>query len=525
MLDIDGRLTLAFVHDFVLVSEIMNGDAMSSRLEVRGVSKRYPGVRALDGFDLSLEPGEVRALLGKNGAGKSTLVRILSGAERPDEGAIHLNGEPAVITSPRRARELGIATVHQELSLVPELTVADNLLLGRWRAAGAVGPFISPSAIVAQACEHLAALDLAIDPRARIKSLSIAAQQSVEIARAVSLGSRVLILDEPTSSLPAAEVDVLIKLIRRLTDSGISVIYVSHRMDEIPLVADSVTVVRDGRLVETRPIDDAGTDDIVRMMTGGATHSPRTASGKLSNDVVLAVEGLCSGDRVNGVDFVLHRGEVLGIAGLLGSGRTEILRCLFGLDPTDAGRMVLEGRSYAPRSPKEAINTGIGFTPEDRKRDGVVLGMSVGANLVLAVLERLSRRGLLSRRAEKKLAVSSSARLAVKAPSLRSAVGTLSGGNQQKVILGKWLNAGVRLLLLDEPTRGIDIEAKEQIYQVIRELAADGVSTIVVSSETEELFHVCDRIVVLGAGRVVAERATDAATPSEVLALAMGGKQ
>ncbi len=497
---------------------------MHARLDVDGVSKRYAGVQALDCFDLSLQAGEVRALLGKNGAGKSTLVRILSGAERPDAGTIHIDGAPVAIPSPSRARELGIATVHQELSLVPELSVADNLLLGRWRETGSVGPFLSPSATVAYAREHLARLKLVIDPRAKLRTLSVAEQQTVEIARAVSLGSRVLILDEPTSSLPASEVQVLLELVRRLAASGMAIIYVSHRMDEIPVVADSVTVVRDGRLVDTRPIAQADTREIVRLMTGKASDDrpPRTVA-KARGEVVLDIEGLSTGDRLRGVDLQLHRGEILGVAGLLGSGRTELLRCIFGLDRHDAGSMTVAGAAHAPRSPVDAIRAGIGFTPEDRKHDGLALSMSVSANLVLAVLRRISRAGFLSRRAEAQLAQTSKKRLAIKTRSIQTAVGQLSGGNQQKVILGKWLNARARILLLDEPTRGVDIEAKEQIYELIRELAADGVSTVVVSSETEELFLVCDRIVVLNGGRVVAERAVEQTAPSEVLALAMEG--
>ena len=497
---------------------------MHARLDVDGVSKRYAGVQALDSFDLSLQAGEVRALLGKNGAGKSTLVRILSGAERPDAGTTRIDGAPVAITSPSRARELGIATVHQELSLVPELTVADNLLLGRWREAGSVGPFLSPSATVAYAREHLARLKLAIDPRAKLRTLSVAEQQSVEIARAVSLGSRVLILDEPTSSLPASEVQVLLELVRRLAASGMAIIYVSHRMDEIPVVADSVTVVRDGRLVDTRPIAQADTREIVRLMTGKTSDDrPPRAVAKVHGEVVLDIDGLRVGDRLRGVDLQLHRGEILGVAGLLGSGRTELLRCIFGLDRHDAGSMTVAGAAHAPRSPVEAIRAGIGFTPEDRKHDGLALSMSVSANLVLAVLRRISRAGFLSRRAEAQLAQTSKKRLAIKTRSIHTAVGQLSGGNQQKVILGKWLNARRRILLLDEPTRGVDVEAKEQIYELIRELAADGVSTVVVSSETEELFLVCDRIVVLNGGRVVAERAVEQTAPSEVLALAMEG--
>ena len=504
-------------------TEAVDANVGPPRLAVTGLSKRYPGVQALDTLDLSLRSGEVRALLGKNGAGKSTLVRILSGAEAPDSGQILIDGQAVVIDSPARARELGIATVHQELSLVPELNVAENLLLGRWATAGTFGPLLRPYEMIEFARQHLERLELNIDPRAKISSLSVAARQHVEIARAVSLGSQVLILDEPTSSLPAAEVTALLALVRRLAGSGISVVYVSHRMDEIPVVADSVTVVRDGRLVETRQVGDADTGEIVRLMTGGAIHTHRVTSAGRSTDIVLDVKNLRSRDRLIGVDLRLHRGEVLGIAGLLGSGRSELLRCLFGLDPVDHGTIEAFGHSRVARSPRAAIRAGIGFTPEERKRDGIVLGMGVSANLVMTVLKRLSRFGLLSARGERSIARISCGRLAIKTPSVHTEAGKLSGGNQQKIILGKWLNAGARILLLDEPTRGVDVEAKDQIYGLIRELAVEGTSTVLVSSEIEELFLVCDRIIVLHGGRVVADLPTEETTASDVLALAMKG--
>lgn len=499
-------------------------DGRAARVEVVGVSKSYPGVRALVDFDLAIAPGEVRALLGKNGAGKSTLVRMLSGAEQPDSGQILIDGNAVEISSPARARQLGVATVHQELSLVPELSVADNLFLGRWREAGTVGPLLRNGEILSQAGELLKSLDLRIDPRQKAGELSVAAQQSVEIARAVSLGSRVLILDEPTSSLPAAEVRALLALVRRLAESGISIIYVSHRMDEIPQIAHSVTIVRDGQLVATRPIAEANTDEIILLMTGGVLQQHHEHNRTRSDqEVVLSLRDVTSGDRLGPLNLDIGAGEIVGIAGLLGSGRTELLRCLFGLDPITAGKITLRGRDYNPRTPLQAIRAGFGFTPEERKRDGLVLGMSVSENLVLAVLRRLTRGGMLSRGQERRLAESARDRLSVKTGSLRTVVGTLSGGNQQKVILGKWLNAGVQILLLDEPTRGVDVEAKDQIYGLIRELADRGVSVLLVSSETEELFLVCDRIAVMNNGRIVVDRPVDEITPTAALAIAMEG--
>lgn len=502
-----------------------SADPLPARLIARGLVKRYPGVRALDGVDFSLAAGEVRALLGKNGAGKSTLVKILSGALRPDEGQVEIDGEPVELAGPAAARAAGIAVVHQELSLVPELTVAENLLLGRWREAGAHGPLLRPAAMTDYAERRLEALGIAIDPRAKAGALSVAQQQTVEIARALSTGGRVLILDEPTSSLPAVEVDTLLELVRRLARGGLAVVYVSHRMDEIPRVADSVTVLRDGQHVGTRPISGVSTARIVDMMTGSAIHPHRPHTSRTTGPVVLSIRNLSTVDRVREVSFELRAGEVVGVAGLLGSGRTELLRCLSGLAVPTSGAIRLEGRPFTPRNPRQAIRAGLGLAPEDRKREGLALGMSVSANLVLACLPAVRSRGLLSRRREHALATASCARLAVKAPSQHTAVGTLSGGNQQKVVLGKLLNSGTRVLLLDEPTRGVDVEAKNQIYQLIHELAGDGSAVLMVSSELEELFEVCDRLLVLREGRVVAGLKVADTTLPAVLALAMGGEQ
>jgi ABC-type sugar transport system ATPase subunit len=507
----------------------------AARLLAEGISKSYPGVRALQGLDFGLAPGEVRALLGRNGAGKSTLVKILSGALRPDAGRVRLDGEHVTLPNPAAAREHGIATVHQELSIVPGLSVAENLFLGRWRSASTRGPLIRPNAMRLHAARHLDELGVTIDPAARAGTLSLAQQQAVEIARALSYGTRVLILDEPTSSLAAAEVDALLARVRRMAAAGLSVVYVSHRMDEIPRVADSLTVLRDGREVTTRPMAKTTTAQVVRLMTGGPDGAPTAptrppaparARGKRnagSDRPVLSVAGLSGPGRVTDVSFDLREGEILGIAGLLGSGRTELLRCLFGLIPRTGGSVTLDGRRFAPRGPRQALRAGLGYAPEDRKKEGLALGMSVSTNIVAASLAALRSHGLLSRRLEHRHSSASRDRLSIKTPSLHAPVGTLSGGNQQKVVIGRLLNAGTRVLLLDEPTRGVDAAAKEQMYQLLGDLTAEGMSVLAVSSELEELFAFCDRLLVMRDGRVVAESPVAGTDPAAVMTLAMGG--
>jgi sugar transport system ATP-binding protein len=505
----------------------VNAPPGGARLLAEGIRKSYPGVRALQGVDFSLAAGEVRALLGRNGAGKSTLVKILSGALRPDAGRILLDGKDVHLTNPAAAQDHGIATVHQELSIVPGLSVAENMLLGRWRSAGARGPLIRPAAMREHAVRHLDELGIAIDPAARAGTLSLAQQQAVEIARALSYGTKVLILDEPTSSLAAAEVDALLTRVRRMAAAGLSVVYVSHRMDEIPRVADSVTVLRDGREIATQPTTETSTARVVQLMTGGTGGGPpgraRGERNAGSDRAVLSVTGLSSPERVTDVSFDLREGEILGIAGLLGSGRTELLRCLFGLAPRTGGSVTLGGRPFAPRGPRQAIRAGLGYAPEDRKKEGLALGMSVSTNLVTASLAGLRSRGLLSRRLEHRHASASCDRLSIKTPSLHTAVGTLSGGNQQKVVFGRLLNAGTRVLLLDEPTRGVDAAAKEQMYQFLRDIAAEGTSVLAVSSELEELFAFCDRLLVMRDGRLVAESPVADTDPPSVMTLAMGG--
>ena len=491
-------------------------------VDATALMKSYPGVQALSGVDFTVAPGEVRALLGKNGAGKSTLVRILCGAEAPDAGTVRIAGRAVDTFTPRHARALGIATVHQELSLVPELSVADNILLGRWRRSRR-GGFIARQALEREAGAVLAAFGVRIDPAVKARTLSIAQQQLVEIARGLSLQPRVLILDEPTSSLPASEVDILLRTIRTLSDRGVAVIYVSHRMDEIQRIAHSVTVLRDGRHIETRPIAHAPTAEIVRLMTGGpdaAASGPRGT--RPSGDIALKVRGLTTA-KLRGVTFDVRAGEIVGLAGLLGSGRTELLRAIYGLDPIVAGGIEILGREPAGRSPRAMIRQGVGLAPEDRKKEGLVLDMSIAANLVLAAMHKVVHRMMLSRRRQAQLSQQTVVRLSIKRARSSDPVRSLSGGNQQKVVLGKCLNADVKVFLLDEPTRGVDIDAKCQIYALLDQLAAQGTAVLVASSEVEELMLLCDRLLLMKDGGIVAERIVAQTSLADVMAIAMDG--
>lgn len=475
----------------------------------RGVTKQYPGVRALDGVDFTVSAGEVRALLGANGAGKSTLIRMLSGVETPDTGTVELQGTELGDGGVREASRLGVATVFQELSLIPGLSVAENLFLGRWPRA-ATG--IDYRAMYRASEAALRRLDLDIDPRREVASLTLAEQQTVEIARAVREDPRLLVLDEPTSALAAAEVALVLRLVRTIAATGVGVIFVSHRMDEIATVADAITVMRDGQVVAEFDSGRAPTDDVVAAMLGA-----RQRTAAVDRSVVrefgeprLTVHDLAVAPKLDGVTFELRTGEVLGIAGLLGSGRTELLRAIAGYDRVTGGTVTI-GR-HTTRRPRAARmkRLGVGLTPENRKRDGVVPELGVDENIVMSDYGRVASRGVLSRSRIAALTGRLRDQLQVKVADLSSPIATLSGGNQQKAVIGRWLHAGSDVLLLDEPTRGVDVEAKAQIYQLMRTIAADGASVVFVSSEIEELPLVCDRVLVLRGGRITDEfRAPD----------------
>ena len=497
---------------------------MTAILTLENVAKQYPGVVALDKIDFSLEKGEVRALLGKNGAGKSTLVKILSGAVRPDSGEIRIDGKPVTIQSPHDAFQQGICTVYQEMSLVPGLTVAENITLGRWprqRVLGMDVPAIDHRRIrkIAQAALDQLEVNLNLDEI--VSRLNVAQQQIVEIAKAISFDPRVLVLDEPTSALASHEVDVLHKVVRRLAEQGHAIIYVTHKLQEIPHVADSVTVLRDGKHIGTISVAEATPARIANMMIGADWQRTDWGAGGEVGEVKLSVRNLTRDGLLRDVSFDLRAGEVLGIAGLLGSGRTELVRAIFGRDPVDGGEIQVNGKKVAHPSPVTMKARGVGLTPEDRKRQGLVLPFSVQENLTLACLNRISVQGVLQKQRERALAREMVDSLGIKTPSLGVLTGTLSGGNQQKVVVGNWLNTLPSVLLMDEPTRGIDIQAKEQIFSLVRDLARRGIAVLFISSEVEEVLDVSDRILIMNRGRITGEVMRDAVNVEKLLEMVM----
>jgi ribose transport system ATP-binding protein len=488
-------------------------------LQMRGIRKAFPGVVALDDARFELRRGEVHALLGENGAGKSTLMKILSGACRRDAGEILIDERAAAIDTPREAQMLGISTIYQEFNLVPHLTAAENISLGRepMRAGG----LIDRRTLIARARTLLGSLGTTIDPDAPVHTLGVAEQQMVEIAKALSLNARILIMDEPTSALTASEIDQLFAAIRRFTADGGSVIYISHRLEELARVGHRATVLRDGRYIGTRPLP-SPVSELVRMMANRDISEHYPPPTRRRGAEILRVEGVSRGSRLRDVSFTLHRGEVLGVAGLLGAGRTELARVIAGADVPEAGRIVLNGAPVRLRSPRDAIRAGIGLVPEDRKQQGLVLPQSVAANLSLPQLARLGRAGVVSRARERALANRWTAELRIRTPNIDTRVVTLSGGNQQKVVLGKWLAAGADVLIVDEPTRGIDVGAKMEIYTLLDRLAAGGAGILMISSDLPEVMGMSDRILVMHQGRVQTLVDARGATQEAVLHAALG---
>ncbi|WP_127817953.1 sugar ABC transporter ATP-binding protein [Microbacterium sp. CPCC 204701] len=491
-------------------------------VEVRGVTVEFPGVRALDNASISIASGEVRALMGRNGAGKSTMVRVLSGIQQPTDGEVAVAGVTMKLDTPTTAMNAGIATVHQELTIIPGLSIAENVTLGNWptRAGGQIDRRKQREV----ANEALAMLGEKMDVAAPAGSLSLARQQLVEIARSVIHRPKVLILDEPTSSLPAHEVEKLLDLVRRLSTQGMSVIYVSHRMDEIARVAHSVTVVRDGRVIDTLPIAQAPVRKVAELMVGSDTdfgESRPTDGPGPDAPVALRVVDITDSNLLKGISFDVKAGEVLGIAGLLGSGRTELLRGIAGAGDRVTGKVEVFGKRARRRTTSEMIKSGVTLVPEDRKAEGLVLGLSVGENLWMSSHEKIAPTGVISRKAASEMAEASKRSMDIKVHDFKVEAGTLSGGNQQKVVLGRCVSAGARVLLLDEPTRGVDVHAKAQIYDLIRQLSHEGNAVVVVSSEYEELLLVCHRILVMTNGAITDEFDTSAIEMSDLMARVM----
>jgi ribose transport system ATP-binding protein len=512
----------------------MEPERVQAVLEARQITKTFPGVVALRTVSFDVLAGEVHAVIGENGAGKTTLMKVLSGVHADYEGELLLDGLPVHFDGPRQAQQAGIGIVHQELNLVRDLTVAENVFLGRepltrWRT-------IDRRTMNAQTRILFERLEIEVAPDRRVGDLRVGEQQMVEIAKALSLNARVLILDEPTSALSDRETATLFSLIRRLKEQNVAIVYISHRMEEVFEVSDRITVLRDGEYVGTLPKVQATRDELIRMMVGRTLKSffaedERTTPAE---EIVLSVENLCLTGAVEGrrtlirdVSFDVRAGEILGLAGLLGSGRTEVLEAIFGAHGDRArGRICIDGQPVVIRSPLDAIEHGMALVTEDRKATGLVINLTVRENLSLPSLRQLVRHGMVDRGAERRLADEFIGRLTIRTPSREQAVVHLSGGNQQKVILGKWLAIHPRILLLDEPTRGIDVGAKAEIYHLLRELSLRRVAILMASSELPELLELCHRILVMREGRAAALLAREEATQEKILhAAAPGGKE
>ena len=488
-------------------------------LEIRGVAKRFDATQALEDVSLSLHAGEIHALLGENGAGKSTLIKIVTGVHQPDSGQILLGGQPVTIRSAAEAQRLGVAAIYQEPLLFPDLNVAENIFISHQDRGAVVGW----REMFREAEKILAELGMTLDVRKPARGLTLAAQQSVEIAKAISLNVRVLIMDEPTASLSAHEVQELFKLVRDLKRQGVAILFVSHRMEEVFEIADKITVFRDGRLISTRTRLEATPQRAIADMVGREIDLTKARTTCARKDVVLSVADLGRQGVFEGVNFDLHRGEVLGFAGLIGAGRTDVGLALFGIEPATSGRILLGGKPVTVRTARDGMSLGIAYVSEDRRQLGLVLPMSIFANITLPVLRRyLSRLGLVRTGLERRTADTFRDRLAIRTPSVDLEVAKLSGGNQQKVMLSKWLNTNPSVLILDEPTRGVDVGSKAEVHAIIGQLAAEGIGVIVISSDLPEVLVLSDRVLIMREGRQMAILDRAEANEETVMTAAMG---
>jgi ribose transport system ATP-binding protein len=493
-------------------------------LEMVDVSKRFPGVQALDRAHLEVRAGEVHILAGENGAGKSTLMKVLAGAYHRDAGTVRLGGAelPAHLT-PREAQERGVSIIYQEYNLVPALTVAENVFLGRERMSSVVPGAISWRRMQDEAQAVLDQLQVSIDARRQVRTLGIAQQQMVEVAKALSVNARVIVMDEPTAALTAQEIANLFRIIREVKQRGVAIVYISHRLEEFAEIGDRVTVMRDGRTVATLTVAGTRVDDLIRLMVGRELGEflPKVPAPR--GRELLRVEHLSAGAAVRDVSLAVHAGEIVGLAGLMGAGRTEVARAIFGVDRPDGGAVFLEGKPVRLRSPRQAIRAGLGFVTEDRKGQGLVLPLPVGHNITLASLDGFARPAWLSLRSERGAVRASMRRLDIRAASADQRVLDLSGGNQQKVVLAKWLLSRARVFLFDEPTRGIDVGAKVEVYRLMNELVAGGAGILLISSELPEVLGMSDRVLVMRRGVIAGELAGPDATQERIMSLAALG--
>jgi len=487
-------------------------------LELRKISKSFSGVEVLHEVSFALRPGEVHALLGENGAGKSTLVKIITGVHQPDTGEIILTGQPVHFGDARESRQAGIAAIYQELSLFPDLDVAENIFAGRQPIT--FGGRVDWRKLYAEAGKLLESLGVKLDLKQKARTLSIAQQQMVEIARAFSINAQILIMDEPTSSLTLHEVDDLFRLVRRLRAEGTAIIFISHRLEELFTLADRVTVLRDGSYVDTRLMKEVTRDDLIRMMVGRTITNLFPKQDVAAGDVILKVENLTRAGSFYDVSFELRRGEILGLAGLVGAGRTNVARAIFGVEPPTAGRIQVEGREVAINSPQQAIAFGLAYVPEDRQLHGLIPAMPLTPNISLPMLPHYSQMGWLQDKLERKSAYESALQMEVRANNVWQLARELSGGNQQKVVLAKWLSTKPRILILDEPTRGIDVGTKAAVHGLMSKLAAEGMAILMISSELPEILGMSDRVIVMREGHVTAQFSRAEATQENIISAA-----
>lgn len=497
---------------------------MTELLTMKGISKSFNGVQVLHKVQFSLRAGEVHALVGENGAGKSTLMKILCGIHQRDEGEIRVAGADVEIDAARKASELGIAIIHQELNMVPHLTVMENMFLGRELRVGRT-PILDRQAMRREARRYLSQLGMDIDPDTLVWDLSVGQQQMVEIAKALSMQARILVLDEPTAALTKREIEALFEVIEGLRQKGVGMIYISHRMEEIFQLSDRITVMRDGRYIETRETAVTTLDDLVRLMVGREIKERFPKVQIPLGRERLRIEGLSRKDKLHDINLAVYGGEILGIAGLMGAGRTELVKAVFGAERPDRGRIFVDGQEVTIRSSLDAIKAGIALVTEDRKQEGLVLGLSVRENLSLPNLASLSSYGFIRKGKEQALVAKLITDLSIKTAHENLTVSSLSGGNQQKVVIGKWLATKPKILILDEPTRGVDIGAKREIYELMNMLAAEGVAIVMVSSELPEVLGMSDRVLVMHEGRITGEFRREELNQEAIMHAATGGDQ
>ena len=489
-------------------------------LEMRNVRKSFSGVHALKGVSFQLERGSIHALIGENGAGKSTLMKTLSGIYTPDEGEIFFEGQQIKRITPAGALEMGIAMIHQELSAVDNLTIAENMFLRREIKHGL---FLNERKMNALCVKYLQKLNLDMDPRTKMGDISVSMKQMVEICKALSRDSKIIVMDEPTSAITESEVDLFFERIQEIKKQGISIIYITHKMDEIPRVADWVSVMRDGELICTKRQADYPTEEIIRDMVGRELTGLFPKENVPSNEIIFQAENITRTGVFQNVSFHVKKGEIVGFAGLVGAGRTEVMRCIFGLDTYDGGTMTLDGAPFVPKSTQNVIRSGIAMVPEDRKLTGLVLNNAIRENVTMAFLKNFVQGGFIRRKKEAEVTQKMIDRLRIKTPDMEREAQTLSGGNQQKVVLAKWLVQDAKMIIFDEPTRGIDVGAKSEIHKLMSDLASQGVGVIMISSELPEVLGMSDRIYIMHEGLLKGELSKEDATQEKIMRIAVGG--